>query len=289
MSVVAHWIATHAGQIDAIGIDALLGLSVWVVLATGALPLGNVGFAALAATVTVNLIGMTHWPIALCAVAGVLASTAYGSVVGFVVAGLGRTQFAVITFAFGLAVEAVTHPMHSAPALRFALRFGNTGYVYAALLLATFAVWRFIVSKEGRACAALAQDEGAATALGIDRKRLRWSSMSVAACIAGVAGVLIAFHAGSASSHLFAFDRPIEALASAIVGGSTSVLGPIAGSVVMVAVPAALDRGPVHHAWAAAVFHAAALLGFAIFLPTGLCSLFDRRIWERLFGSRPKS
>src|SRR5690242_21010443 len=99
------WFALHRGIVDGIGIDAILGMSVWIVLSCGRVPLGNTAFAAVGALVTIDLAASHRWPVVPAALAGVLAAAFAAYVLGFAVARLGAVPFAVATLAFGVFVS----------------------------------------------------------------------------------------------------------------------------------------------------------------------------------------
>src|SRR5258708_39916005 len=60
--------------INTIGINMLLGLSLYVTLACGQLALGNPGFMSIGAYVSAIMTVKLHAPFAVCIVSGVLAS-----------------------------------------------------------------------------------------------------------------------------------------------------------------------------------------------------------------------
>jgi branched-chain amino acid transport system permease protein len=240
VEAIAHWITLHHGLVDAIGLDALLGLAAWIVLACGEVPLGTAGFAAIGAFVSVRLTAAWHWGAPWSQAGGAVGAALAAFVLGLFLIQRGRAQFAIGTLCFG-AVASMTLrvPGASAGALG-----SSTVAVYAALAACTFAVWRLMRSRDGRAIAAIEQDESAASGLGIDAARYKHACFVASALIAGIAGVLSPLASGASNFAGAALGpaRSIEALAFAVVGGSGAVGGPIAGAVLLGYVADAIPR-----------------------------------------------
>ena len=102
--------------------------------------------------------------------------------------------------------------------------------IAAAALLATLLLLRR--SRFGRAWRAYADDPLASGLLGIDPKRVLLSTMLLAACVAGLAGVLTAFVYGGVG-HGGGLVIGLKALIAAVIGGIGSVRGAILGAVLL--------------------------------------------------------
>jgi branched-chain amino acid transport system permease protein len=272
VTALAHWLVVHREFVDGVGIDALMGLSVWIVLACGRLSLCNYLFAFVGALVTIDLASIEHWPIVFAAVAGALSAALCGLLLGLVLAPVARVPFAVATFALGLMAQYFLAPT----------KFGGIAHtvppasIYIVLLFVTAVVWLFTKSRTGLASAAAALDERAAASLGYNVERLRLIALTKGAFVAGIAGSLIALHRGSFDPADFGFDQNVRALAAVVVGGTGSFIGPLLGAALLGAIPLAVPS----IASSRAILDAALLLAFSIALPGGLASLLVK-VWRR--------
>lgn len=88
-------------------------------------------------------------------------------------------------------------------------------------------------SLPGLELRAAREDEPAARAVGVDVHRRRLLAWTLSACIAAVAGVLLAHELGVYSPREFYFQITFAVLVMLIVGGMTSVSGAVAGAVVV--------------------------------------------------------
>ena len=264
---MAAWLIAHRNLVDGIGIDSIMGLSVWIVLACGRVSLGNTGFAAIGAIVTVDLAARHDCPLVVAAAAGVASAAAAAYLLGFALARIGNAQFAIATLVFGVAItDGVVIPFGAKDRVA-AIAF--TPHIYAALGLTALVLWLYMRSREGRAASAVAQDERAASGVGIDPARARHVAFVAGGSIAGLCGCLMVLHRGSIIVQSFGFDQNVAALAAVVVGGSASVAGPLVGSVAiaisMLVVPSLSSYR--------AIFQSALLLVCSLALPGGLASI----------------
>ena len=88
-------------------------------------------------------------------------------------------------------------------------------------------------SLPGLELRAAREDEPAARAVGVDVHRRRLLAWTLSACIAAVAGVLLAHELGVYSPREFYFQITFAVLVMLIVGGMTSVSGAVAGAIVV--------------------------------------------------------
>jgi branched-chain amino acid transport system permease protein len=273
MDFVAHWFAANQELVDEIGIDALMGFAAWVVLAGGQVSLGTAGFSAIGAFCATYLAGTERWPVPAAIAAGVAAAAAAGFILGLPLARLGRAQFAIVTLAFGQFVFlALRVPVGWGKATAAGTAAGelHTASIYAALALCAFGLWRLMISRDGRALRAVAQDEEAASGLGIDPARAKHVAVVAGAFIAGLAGALVA-SSGTGRSWIWpGFDQSFGALATAVIGGSGSIGGPIAGATILSLIHTEL-RGPTAYR---TIADGLLLLGCAVALPGGVWTLF---------------
>jgi branched-chain amino acid transport system permease protein len=108
------------------------------------------------------------------------------------------------------------------------------------LLVSAFFVYRLEHSRMGRAFAALREDELAAGAMGINPTTTKLLAFVLGAMLAGVVGAVSAHFLNTWNARQGTFDASILILAYVIIGGSRTFLGPIAGGLLLTALPEVL-------------------------------------------------
>lgn len=109
-------------------------------------------------------------------------------------------------------------------------------FYYVALLLAVLVIFimrRVIRSRIGRAWIAIREDQTAASFLGVNARHLKSLNFSFGAFFAGVAGCFAAYYYQFISSDMFSMDEGFNILAMVIIGGQGTLVGPVAGAVVV--------------------------------------------------------
>jgi branched-chain amino acid transport system permease protein len=243
-------------------INGLLGLSVYLVLSTGQLTLGNAGFMLIGGYTT-GLLAKAGWPLWLAVLAGGLLAAVAAVPLGaaclrlrgvyLAIATLGFTQSLVVIannlgFTGGalglqdipnmanLIQKVVRNLFAEAP---FGLSYGQFANVIVLILCGVLlgAAWWFVVrqgrSRVGRAFAAIRTDEVAAGAMGINPTYYKVLAFAEGAFLAGVAGGLTAaltYYVGPAD---FGFSRAVEMLVFVVVGGTGVPAGPVLGAALL--------------------------------------------------------
>jgi len=267
--------AAHSALLNQIGINSLLALSVWVTLACGQLSLGNMGFMAIAAYTSVLLVMRAHWPFFGAALTGSCLAAIAGLMLGWPVLRLRGVFLAIATIGFGEIVRIFAVNLNitgGAEGIAGIPPDANTPIIYASLALITFGLWRLTRSRAGRAFAAIAQDEVAASGLGINPSAYKLLAFAIGAFIAGYAGALAAFSSYFISPSDYGFSKAVDMLAWAVVGGMGSVGGPILGAGLLTILPEALRFLGNYRD----VVNGVILLLVIVFLPQGLWSVFHR-------------
>ncbi len=237
-------------------LGALLGLSVYLPLATGQLSLATPGFYAIGGYVAALL--STDWPLlgdgepvyplgSLLlemglggALAGVIALAIGGPVLK-----LRGIYLAIATIALVeiLRVLNLNLPFTGGAVGIFAIPqpFETPeGYLVAAALLLGAVCWlcsRLAAMRLGRAQAAIRDDELAASCVGIDTARVKLTSFVISAVIAGLTGVLSAHFLNTWNAKQGSFEASITTLAFVVFGGSRTWVGPVLGGLVLTALP----------------------------------------------------
>lgn len=110
-------------------------------------------------------------------------------------------------------------------------------YYYAVLVLAIGALalcTRVLRSRVGYYWLAIREDEQAAAALGIPTLRYKLLAVLLSAALTSVAGVFMAFYKNSLfPEQVFDMGRSIEIVLAPIIGGLGTLIGPLAGALVL--------------------------------------------------------
>lgn len=107
------------------------------------------------------------------------------------------------------------------------------GVAAVALLLA----YNVVRSRAGRAMRALHGSELGATACGIDITGIKVRVFVVSAALAGLAGALYAHVVGFVSPSTFSLHVSVLLVAMAVLGGTSSLVGPVIATVLLTLIP----------------------------------------------------
>lgn len=141
------------------------------------------------------------------------------------------------------------------------------------LACCAFAVWtarNLLGSRVGRELDAVRLSPHAAQALGISVHRVRLTAFALSAAYAGLAGGLQAIVVGFIDPVEFGVSSALRQITFIVLGGMGSVGGSVLGAAILSALPEALR--PVKEY--SDVIYTLILLGFLIFMPHGLISVW---------------
>jgi len=232
----------YAGLLADIGILLLGALSVYIMLATGQLSLGNAAFMAIGAYVASYVSVQVALPVTLAVFAAALVSGTIGVIAGFPALRLKGIYLAMATLGFGEMVRS------------FFLNFEPTGgslgfhgmpHVSAAYIWtwAVAALAALIVIERSRIwleMRAINDDESVAELIGLNTTAIKVGAFGVSAATAGVAGGLFAHHHVYIEPGNFGFERSVDFVLAVILGGSTLAPGALVGAVLLVVLPETL-------------------------------------------------
>lgn len=232
----------HAGLLADCGILMLGALSVYIILATGQLSLGNAGFMGIGAYVSSWLTVEVGLPVTLAIVVSALVAGLIGVVVGFPALRLKGIYLAMATLGFGEMVRSFFlsfEPLGGAGGYS-GMTHISLGYIWiwtGAILVAVTMLERSRFWLDVRATH---DDETAAGLIGIDTTRTKVGAFGLGAAVAAVAGGLFAHHQVYIEPANFGFDRSIDMVLAVILGGSTVAPGALVGSALLVLLPETL-------------------------------------------------
>jgi branched-chain amino acid transport system permease protein len=270
----------YSNLVLTLGIHALMALSIWITLYCGMLAVANAAFMGIGAY-TSALLTMSDIPYSLALASGMAAPALVAAVIGLPVIRLSGVYLAMATLAFGEVVRVIVLNTDTltggAMGLNNIPQFTEWWHVLLALLAVLFILWRMRVSKIGRAFDAIRGDETAAGLMGIDVRARKMQAFVIGAAIAGLAGALSAHLTFFIGPGEFGFDRGVEILTMAILGGTSGLTGPVLGSAILTLLPEVL-RGLADYRL---MVNGVILVVIVLFLPRGI---WDPARFRRWFG-----
>jgi branched-chain amino acid transport system permease protein len=227
-----------------IGINMIMGLSMFLPMTVGQLSFGQAGFMSIGAHIAVvlTLYAGVSFPVALLA-AGI-GSGLVGFLVGVPVLRLRGLLLALVTFAFAQVVEVFFlnfKPTGAAEGIRGIFPYTSLWYVFGFLVLLVAFLARLRRSRMGRAFEAVKLDETAAEATGINVTRAKLTAFAAGAFVAGVGGGLYAHHAVFIQYDNFDFKRSVDIAMYMVLGGMDVLYGPLLGAFVITYLSTALQ------------------------------------------------
>jgi branched-chain amino acid transport system permease protein len=154
-------------------------------------------------------------------------------------------------------------------------------HIYLALAIVLFICLRLRGSRAGYALEAIRQDETTARTLGIDPAPYKLAAFVSGAFIAGAAGALQAHLFLIVDPNDYGFQRAVEILSYAVVGGTGLFVGPVLGAGLITLLPEILRNlsglgispGAVRQFVSGAV-----LLLVILYAPGGLITIVSRAV-----------
>lgn len=161
--------------------------------------------------------------------------------------------------------------------VRFELLEGARGVKNIPVLTESWMLALFIIillvflirlhrSRFGRAMAAIRQDETVASNMGINVVYVKNIVFVMSAMIAAAAGAFEGHMTRIIEPGAFGFDRNVDILSYAVLGGTQSIFGPVVGGMVLEALPEVLRQVQQYRG----LFTGIVLLGAIVYLPNGL-------------------
>ena len=267
---------TYQTLVNAVGINALLGLAMYVVLAVGQLSLGQAAFMGLgaysSALMTMKL-GLPFW---LVLPAACVAPVGFALLVGGPTLRLSGVYLAIATIGLGEVLRAVWLNLDivgGAMGLSGIPEKASSGLIYAVLLVALAALRLLGRSSVGRAMEAMREDETAASVMGVPVGRYKLAALVASAALAGLAGALDAHSTDFIGPNQYGFEPAVTILSYALLGGISTPFGPVLGAVVLTVLPELLQGV----AGVRLVLNGLIIVASVLFLPRGLLFLRMRR------------
>ena len=231
----------YSNLVLTLGTNALLALSIYLTLSCGMLAIANAAFMGIGAYTSAVLTMNYGLPFPLALAAGMAAPALMAFVIGKPTLRLSGVYLAMATLAFGEVVRIALLNAESltggALGLNGIPQSTQWWHVALALVLTLALLWRLRRSKVGRAFEAIKEDETAAGLMGIDVGAHKMLAFVLGAAIAGLAGTLNAHLTFFIGPNEYGFDRAVDILTMAILGGVNNLTGPVMGAVILTLLP----------------------------------------------------
>jgi branched-chain amino acid transport system permease protein len=226
------------------GTNALLALSIWLTLNCGMLAVANAAFMGIGAYTSALLTINYGVPFPVALAGGMAMPAVIATLIGLPVIRLSGVYLAMATLAFGEVVRVIVLNTESwtggALGLNSIPQSTEWWHVLLAVACVLFVLWRVRASKIGRAFDAIRGDETAASLMAIDVRARKMQAFVAGAAIAGLAGALNAHLTFFISPGEFGFDKGVEILTMAILGGIGGLPGPVLGACIITLLPETL-------------------------------------------------
>lgn len=222
----------------------------------GQISLGHAAFFGIGAYTTGVLITSYDVDPPITFVVSIAASFAVGVVVAFPALRLKGIYVALVTLAVGLIFPTLISRMdqltggssglfgifYPPPDTAYFAGFNGTIYFHywlaiIGLLLSYVVVRNLVRSRFGRSIVALRDNETPAIIMGVNRTAARTLTFGTSAGIAGLAGSLFAVTTGILTPATFSLLLMLTFLAGMVIGGASTLWGPILGGFVIYYVP----------------------------------------------------
>ncbi len=276
MATLDDLLWTYQNLVYALGVNGLLALSMYVVLAVGQLSLGQAAFMGLGAYASALMTLKLHWPFWLVLPASCAAPVSFALLIGAPTLRLSGVYLAMATIGLGEVLRGVylnVDLFGGALGLSGIPERANAAMIYGILAAAIVILWLVGRSRIGRAMEAMRQDETAAQVMGIDIARYRIGALLASAMLAGIAGALNAHVSSFIGPNEYGFEPAVTILSFVLLGGIGTPAAPVFGAVVLTLLPELL-RG---FSDLRLVFNGLIIVVAVMFLPQGVLTWRMRR------------
>lgn len=267
---------TYQNLVHALGVNGLLALSMYVVLAAGQLSLGQAAFMGLGAYSSAVMTLKFGLPFSVVLPASIVVPVLFALVVGGPTLRLSGVYLAIATIGLGEVLRAVylnVDYLGGALGLSGIPDRAETWMIYGLLFLSVLALWLVARSRIGRAMEAMREDETAAAVMGVPVRRYKMGVLLASAMLAGLAGCLSAHVSSFIGPNEYGFEPAVTILSFALLGGIGTPFAPVLGAWVLTLLPELL-RG---FSDVRLVVNGLIIVVAVLFLPNGLLALRMRR------------
>lgn len=219
---------------------------------TGMLSFGHAAFFGMGAYTAALLLLHFQIPLLWVLLLAMLAAALLAALIGFFCVRLDEVYFAMLTLAFGMMVFAVVHQWRSLTngsdgiagfplrefGLALKLQLANPAVYYrltlVVVVLASALLFLITRSPFGLLLKAMSENAERVAFCGIDVRRYRLLSFTIAGTFAGLAGALYAPFLRIASPDMVHWTESAQPVLMTILGGAGYFLGPYVGAAIFV-------------------------------------------------------
>jgi len=205
---------------------------------TGYASFGNVAFFGLGAYTAGVVVTNLNLPFALALVLAPAVAATFAVIVGIPLLRLRGHYFAVATLGVGVAVGEVVNniePLGAATGLFLPIVRSDLLFFYlmlGAALLAVLTTWVILRTRFGYGLLAIRENEEAAAVIGVNTTFYKVAAFCIAAALTGIAGAIFAqWNSFINQDNAFAISDNVQMILMAVIGGTGTVLGPVAGAI----------------------------------------------------------
>jgi branched-chain amino acid transport system permease protein len=268
---------TYQNVVYSLGVNGLLALSMYVVLAVGQLSLGQAAFMGLGAYSSALMTLKLGLPFYIVLPAACIAPMLFALAIGGPTLRLSGVYLAIATIGLGEVLRAVylnVDDLGGAMGISGIPDSATAGEIYGLLFAAILVLWLLARSGIGRAMEAMREDETAAAVMGVNVGRYRMGALLASAMLAGLAGALNAHVSSFIGPNDYGFEPAVTILSYALLGGIGTPLAPVLGAWILTLLPEML-RGLADLRM---VVNGLIIVVAVLFLPNGLLAWRMRRI-----------
>jgi branched-chain amino acid transport system permease protein len=238
---VAIFIATYRPLFDLICIYCVLAFSQYIALRAGLFSLATPGFAAIGGYAGAFLVKQTPIGPVLAAAAAMACGVAAGLFLSLPLAKLRGAFQAIATIGFVqimVSLDLYAEPITGgALGLNAIPKVATTGPLVIVVVVLTALLAIVNRSGIGRAFDAIRQDYTVALSLGISINAYFRYAFALSGAIGALGGCLLAFNTFSIQPDVFGFPLLVSVVAAVILGGRSSVAGPLVGTLFLIVLP----------------------------------------------------
>lgn len=261
--------------------------SAWNIIGglTGYASFGNIAFFGLGAYTVAVLVANFHWPFALALVLAPAVAGVFAVIVGIPLLRLRGHYFAVATLGVGVAVGEVVNnlePLGASSGITLPIVRSDLIFYYlmvAAAILAVVTTWVILRTRFGYGLLAIRENEEAAAVIGVNTTFYKVAAFCIAGALTGLAGGIFAqWYSYVDQGNVFTISDNVQMILMAVIGGTGTVLGPVAGAISLELIIQSLAGGG-----SGAVF---SQIGLGVLL--AICVIFIPRGVIDFFGGRSR-
>ena len=214
--------------------------SAWNIIGglTGYASFGNVAFFGLGAYTSGVVVSNLRLPFGLALVLAPVVAAAFALLIGIPLLRLRGHYFAVATLGVGVAVGEVVNnidPLGAATGLFLPIIRSDLLFFYlmlGAAILAVLTTWVILRTRFGYGLLAIRENEEAAAVIGVNTTFYKVAAFCIAAALTGIAGAIFAqWNSFINQDNAFAISDNVQMILMAVIGGTGTVLGPVAGAI----------------------------------------------------------